>query len=77
MLKRDEKGQEWIVSDVKILKNSKPIQSSIKVFVDDVYCGQYQDLSGDGKPKEVKCFKPVKGNSIRLQQSLICEYEKL
>ncbi len=41
MLKRDENGQEWIVRRLKISTNGVPMKGSAKVYVDDIYCGQY------------------------------------
>ena len=55
MLKRDKKGQEWIASDVKVSKDKFPMKGATKIFVDDVYCGEYIDSNGDGVAKEVKC----------------------
>ena len=55
MLKRDENGEDWIVNDLEISKDKSIMKGIVKIFVDNIYCGQYQDLIGDGQLQKVNC----------------------
>ena len=66
MLKRDQEGQLWIVSDLKIDTDKTPLKGKYTIYVGDVFCGDYEDKIGQGGIQIVKCYKPVKGNSVRI-----------
>ena len=43
MMKRDQTGSSWIVDEFIIKKDKTPMKGRAKIFVDDIYCGEYKD----------------------------------